>query len=141
MIASGSRGRSRETCRKAQGQIPPDWLKFKQNSTLGDATIFRHLLADNTQISFYSCRKPTDTASGEVFKSHVDSDAPTPKLLYGKSLNASKEANISVIKQLSDALGRSLVGNNQLTATNDRTPPFTWKVQESKPSTEKMSSL
>jgi hypothetical protein len=105
-------------------QIPPDWLKVEKNSPLGDSTIFRHSLNDNTQISFYSDRSPTDPKSASVFKSLVDSAGPTPKLLYGKSSHASNEANIHIIKQLSDALGSTLVGDNQLTAGNERTPAF-----------------
>jgi len=105
-------------------QVPTKWLKVEQDSALAEATTFRHSNIDKTQISFFGSRRELDEQSGEAFKHIVNSDLPTPRIIYSEAKQGDNEANIRTIQELTNALGRTLVGDNQLTSTKDRTPAF-----------------
>ena len=105
-------------------QLPSNWLKVEQNTSLADATTFRHSSLDKTQISFYGSRRPLDEQSVAEFKHITNTDLPTPRIIYAEATQADKEANIRTIQKLTNAFGRTTVGDNQLTSTTSRTPAF-----------------
>ena len=104
--------------------LPSNWLKIEQNTSLADATTFRPSNIDKTQISFFGSRRPLDQQSREAFQRVINPDLPIPRIIYAQAMQADNEANIQTIQALSDALGRTAVGDNQLTAAASRTPAF-----------------
>jgi hypothetical protein len=108
----------------ASMQLPSNWFKVEQNTRLADATTFRPSTIDKTQISFYGSIKPIDEESGKAFKQVINADLPTPRIVYSEAMQADSQANIQTMRDLSSVLGRTTVGDNQLTSSGSRRPAF-----------------
>jgi hypothetical protein len=111
----------------SQLELPSSWARFDQKGLRSNSTTFRPGNHASTEIGLIERNRPIAEKSAATFNKLVNGELSTPHNLYSDKAGSSP-ADVETFKALSDALGSTTVGDNQLscpqTSADCRRPAF-----------------